>query len=222
MARAMRRIGEYLKLVDVVVEVADARVPRSGRNPALDALAGKRTRVLVLTREDLAEPATTKAWMREFAARSIEAVGVDARSQPSVARVAAAIARSAHNQRGNLARVNRRYSQLGEIVDRQRAAAPCRRQDRKSRGRHASTAMVSHGSGRGIDGYARHPGSRKFPERRRAMEARDLRRASARALRPRTRSAAAFYRWLTEHRPRSARARSRSVCERARIHASRR
>lgn len=95
MARAMRRMGEYLKLVDLVVEVADARVPRSGRNPALDAMAGKRARVLVLTREDLADPATTKAWIREFAERGIEAVGVDARSQPSVARVAGAIARSA-------------------------------------------------------------------------------------------------------------------------------
>jgi len=101
MARAMRRIGEYLKLVDVVVEVADARVARSGRNPALDALAGKRPRVLVLTREDLADPATTKAWIRTFAQQGVEALGVDARSQPSVARVAAAIARLAEKRPGS-------------------------------------------------------------------------------------------------------------------------
>lgn len=92
MAQAMRRIGEYLKLVDVVVEVADARVARSGRNPALDAMAGRRARILVLTRDDLADPAATKAWMQSFAQRGLEAVGVDGRSQRSVARIARAIA----------------------------------------------------------------------------------------------------------------------------------
>ncbi len=101
MARAMRRLGEYVKLVDVVVEVADARVPRSGRNPALDALAGKRARILVLTREDLADPATTKAWVRAFAQGGLEALGADARLQRSVARVAAAIARSAEKRAGS-------------------------------------------------------------------------------------------------------------------------
>jgi ribosome biogenesis GTPase A len=95
MAKAMRRIGEYFKLVDVVVEVADARVARSGRNPALDAMAGKRSRILVLTREDLADPSTTKAWLRAFADGGLEAVAVDGRSQRGVARIAGAIARTA-------------------------------------------------------------------------------------------------------------------------------
>lgn len=100
MARAMRRIGEYVKLVDVVVEVADARVARCGRNPALDAIVGNRARVLVLTRDDLADPAATKAWIRAFADSGLEAVGVDGRSQRSVGRVAGAIARSAPARAG--------------------------------------------------------------------------------------------------------------------------
>ncbi|MGA8533414.1 MAG: YlqF/YawG GTPase family protein, partial [Candidatus Tumulicola sp.] len=100
MVRAMRKIGEYLKLVDIVIEVADARVPRSGRNPALDAMIGERARILVLTREDLADPHATKAWIEAFAHRGLEALSVDGRSQRSVGRVAAATARSAKRRRG--------------------------------------------------------------------------------------------------------------------------
>lgn len=95
MVRAMRRIGEYLKLIDIVIEVADARVPRSGRNPALDAMIAGRSRILVLTREDLAEPHATKAWIETFAERGLETLSVDGRSQRSLARVATAAARSA-------------------------------------------------------------------------------------------------------------------------------
>jgi ribosome biogenesis GTPase A len=95
MVRAMRKIGEYLKLIDIVIEVADARVPRSGRNPALDAMIAGRARILVLTREDLADPHSTKAWIEAFALQGLDAVSVDGRSQRAVARVATAIARSA-------------------------------------------------------------------------------------------------------------------------------
>jgi ribosome biogenesis GTPase A len=59
MVAAMRRIGEYVKLADIVVEVADARIPRTGRNPMLDALIGTRARVLALSREDLAQRRVT-------------------------------------------------------------------------------------------------------------------------------------------------------------------
>ncbi|HEY5426467.1 MAG TPA: ribosome biogenesis GTPase YlqF [Candidatus Tumulicola sp.] len=100
MVRAMRRIGEYLKLIDIVVEVVDARVPRSGRNPMLDALIANRTRVLVLNREDLADPHATKAWIEAFAGRGIEAVAVDGRSQRSVTRVAGLMTRSAKARTG--------------------------------------------------------------------------------------------------------------------------
>ncbi|HEY1655115.1 MAG TPA: ribosome biogenesis GTPase YlqF [Candidatus Tumulicola sp.] len=104
MARAMRRIGAYVKLADIVVEVVDARIPRSGRNPMLDALIGSRTRLLVLSREDLADPHATKAWIAAFERAGLEAIAVDARSQPSVARVGAVLTRSAARRRG-IARV---------------------------------------------------------------------------------------------------------------------
>ena len=50
MAKAARRIRELLQTIDVVVEVVDARIVRSGRNPLLEELAARRTRVLAFTR----------------------------------------------------------------------------------------------------------------------------------------------------------------------------
>ena len=90
MVRAMRKIGEYVALIDIVLEVVDARVPRSGRNPMLDQLVKRRPRLVVLNRDDLADPHATKSWIADFAARDLRAIAVDGRSQRSVARLAAA------------------------------------------------------------------------------------------------------------------------------------
>ncbi len=94
MAKATRRIREYLRSIEIVVEIVDARIPRSGRNPLLDELAGRRTRVIALNRQDLADPTTTKRWLRYFSSCGSDAVAVDGRSQRSVAGVAARMARS--------------------------------------------------------------------------------------------------------------------------------
>ncbi len=92
MAKAARRIREYLRSIDVVIEVVDARIPRSGRNPLLDELAARRTRVVALNRQDLANPATTKRWIHYLANQDASAVAVDGRAPRSVARVAALVA----------------------------------------------------------------------------------------------------------------------------------
>lgn len=81
MARAMRRLAADLKLIDVVIEVVDARVPRSGANPALARLVGKRPRLLVLGRTDLADPEETAAWLAHFERSGIPAVAANAKSQ---------------------------------------------------------------------------------------------------------------------------------------------
>ncbi len=90
MVTAMRRIDEYLKLIDIVIEVVDARVPRSGTNPMLDTIAAHRERLLVLTFEDLADPDTTARWLRAFAKRR-RVVAVDGRDHVRVGRVNAQI-----------------------------------------------------------------------------------------------------------------------------------
>ena len=100
MAKAVRQIREYLRAIDVVVEVVDARIARSGRNPLLDELAGLRTRFLVLDRSDLADPATTQRWLQELSQGDCAALAVDGRNQRSVGRIAAALGRKAPKKSG--------------------------------------------------------------------------------------------------------------------------
>ena len=66
MAKAKRIVGEDLKLVDVVIEVLDARLPRSSSNLALAELIGAKPTVIALNKADLADPAVTDAWVRYF------------------------------------------------------------------------------------------------------------------------------------------------------------
>jgi ribosome biogenesis GTPase A len=92
MAQAMRKLGERLRIVDVLVEVVDARLPRASSNPALDRLAARKPRIVVLGREDLADPHATREWTAWYAAHGRTAVPVNAKDQTSVKRVAAALA----------------------------------------------------------------------------------------------------------------------------------
>jgi ribosome biogenesis GTPase A len=94
MAKAARRIREYLRTIDVIVEAVDARIAVSGRNPLLDSLGTRQVRVVALTRQDLAEPATTRSWLHRLADRGAGAAAVDARVPRSVDRIATLIARA--------------------------------------------------------------------------------------------------------------------------------
>ena len=92
MAQAMRKLGERLSIVDVVIEVRDARLPRSSANPALDRLAANKARVVVLGREDLADPHATREWLTWLERNGYTAVAVNAKDQGATKRVAAALA----------------------------------------------------------------------------------------------------------------------------------
>jgi ribosome biogenesis GTPase A len=95
MARAMRRLAEDMHAIDVVIEVADARTPHAGTNPALAKIAGNRPRILVLTREQLADPRETAAWLARYNAEGRTAIAVDAKDRLGVARLRAALERLA-------------------------------------------------------------------------------------------------------------------------------
>lgn len=69
MAKARRVVSESAALADVILEVLDARIPYSSRNPDIDSILGQRPRMVVLNKADLADPAETAAWtdhLREF------------------------------------------------------------------------------------------------------------------------------------------------------------
>jgi ribosome biogenesis GTPase A len=66
MTKARRLIAESMPLQDVVVEVLDARMPRSSENPVVTELRRHKPVIKVLSKSDLADPETTKAWIRFF------------------------------------------------------------------------------------------------------------------------------------------------------------
>lgn len=80
MAKTRRKIKESLSLVDAVVELTDARVPLSGRNPELDELTAGKPRILILGKSDLADANATAAWLRWFRAQGIYALAADCKS----------------------------------------------------------------------------------------------------------------------------------------------
>ena len=77
MAKAKRLLSAQLSKVDIVVELCDARLPLSSRNPALDELIRHKRRVLLLCKADLAEPAKTLQWLNYFKHQGVEAMAYD-------------------------------------------------------------------------------------------------------------------------------------------------
>lgn len=78
MKKAQRLVEENLKLVDVVIELLDARIPLSSANPMLAEMIKDKPRVVALNKADLADAAKTKAWVAYFAAQGVPAAAVDA------------------------------------------------------------------------------------------------------------------------------------------------
>ena len=81
MAKAKRMLEENLKLIDVVIELVDARAPQSTRNPDFDRLFQGKARVLLLNKSDLGDPASNKRWIGYYKRQGIEADGVTASAQ---------------------------------------------------------------------------------------------------------------------------------------------
>ena len=88
MTKTRRMIEAHLKLVDVVAEVVDARIPISSRNPDIDELAGSKPRIVILNRADQASLEGNRLWSEYFRGRGITVMECDAKSGAGVARFA--------------------------------------------------------------------------------------------------------------------------------------
>ena len=79
MTKAMREMEKSIKLVDLIIELLDARVPLASRNPDIDKLANGKYRMIILNKVDLADPAATSKWVEYFEGLGIKAVTLDSR-----------------------------------------------------------------------------------------------------------------------------------------------
>ena len=85
MARSKRLLGDQLSRVDVVIELCDARLPRSSRNPDLMRMTDKKQRVLLLGKSDLADPGITRQWLAHFRGEGITCQALDMNRQAKAA-----------------------------------------------------------------------------------------------------------------------------------------
>ncbi|GGE65739.1 ribosome biogenesis GTPase YlqF [Priestia taiwanensis] len=80
MAKARRQVTEKLKLIDVVIELIDARLPASSRNPMIDEIISHKPRLMLLNKADLADDKVTKEWIAYFEAQGHKVLAIDAQS----------------------------------------------------------------------------------------------------------------------------------------------
>lgn len=80
MTKAVRMMQEDIKLIDIVIELVDARVPLSSKNPDIDELAKNKFRLIVLNKVDLADAAVTDQWEKYYKDKGFSVVKMDARS----------------------------------------------------------------------------------------------------------------------------------------------
>ena len=77
MRKTQREIKENLKLVEAVIEIRDARIPRSSANPDIEKLCGNKPRLILLNKSDLTESRVTREWMKELSKDNVKAIEVN-------------------------------------------------------------------------------------------------------------------------------------------------
>ena len=87
MKKAQIDIENKVKIVDLVIELLDARIPLASRNPTLYNLTKNKTRLIVLTKNDLADPEVTKNWVNHFKNEGFEAIFVDLNNNVDVKKI---------------------------------------------------------------------------------------------------------------------------------------
>ena len=91
MTSARRKMQEDIKLCDVVIELLDARIPGSSKNPDIDELVGQKKRIIILNKADLADVSQTDAWIRYYEKRDFKVITMDSRVRKQTLKVTDAV-----------------------------------------------------------------------------------------------------------------------------------
>ncbi len=87
MTKAMRMMQENIGLVDVIIELTDARIPQSGRNPDIDKLGKNKSRLVILNKSDLADPEVNKLWIEHYKSQGIIVMEMNSKTNNQVRQV---------------------------------------------------------------------------------------------------------------------------------------
>lgn len=94
MTKAKRMMQENIKLIDLVIELVDARIPLSSRNPDIDELGKNKARLILLNKSDLADERQTKQWQTYFEKKGYYVVALNSRNRNGMKAINAAVAES--------------------------------------------------------------------------------------------------------------------------------
>ena len=94
MTKAKRQMQEDIKLIDLIIELVDARTPLSSRNPDIDELGKNKSRMVLLNKSDLSDPQANKRWIEYFENKGIQTVEVNAKNGNGLKNIQAAVAKA--------------------------------------------------------------------------------------------------------------------------------
>lgn len=87
MAKAKKLIQENMKMIDVVIELVDARIPKSSTNPMIGNLIGQKPAIIVLNKADLADPEEVKQWLQYYRSEGKIAIPLNSKESKSIKRL---------------------------------------------------------------------------------------------------------------------------------------
>ncbi len=80
MTKAKRQMQEDIKLIDLIIEIVDARIPLASRNPDIDELGKNKSRIVLLNKSDLADDSVNKQWIEFFASKGIHCLEINSKT----------------------------------------------------------------------------------------------------------------------------------------------
>ncbi|MFC5649031.1 ribosome biogenesis GTPase YlqF [Paenibacillus solisilvae] len=98
MTRARRQIQDKLKLIDIAIELLDARIPISSRNPMIEEILGGKPRLILLNKSDLADSRTTERWMAYFAEQGHTSIAIDSSTGTKVNEISVKVKELLHEK----------------------------------------------------------------------------------------------------------------------------
>lgn len=107
MVKTKRQILEDLKLIDIVLELVDARIPISSQNPDIKEIVGNKNKIVVLNKCDLAQEKENQKWVRDFENKGIKAVLTDSNSGEGVKELIRAVKEMAKEEISQMAKKGR-------------------------------------------------------------------------------------------------------------------
>ncbi len=90
MAKARRQVTEKLKLVDMIMELVDARIPFSSRNPMIGEIIGQKPRLILLNKADLADKSITEEWIQYYRKQGVTALAINSQTGANTKEIVAA------------------------------------------------------------------------------------------------------------------------------------